>query len=123
MSLEELEMKFTPFLPKTGTTVQRLKSRRRNQEIVELRHMFSFLAKKMGYSLASIANHLELRDHSTIIHGLKTFRDRYETDLDYRDRYDAINNYVKRHTKHIDESSIVDNADKAPSKSGSTLFS
>jgi chromosomal replication initiator protein len=100
--LEELNSYFTKFLPiKFGEKVS-LQSSNRMREIVELRSIFCFFAKNMKYSLKNIGFHLGERDHTTVIHGLKSFRDLLETNEGFRQKYLTIHKYIIEQTKSVD---------------------
>lgn len=48
-------------------------SHRRNKELVDARHLLTFLASKhLAISSVALGKHLE-RDHSSILHAVKTF--------------------------------------------------
>ena len=49
----------------------------------------------MRYTLLEIGQYIGKRDHSTVIHGITTFRSLYETDHNFRQKYQAIVNIIK----------------------------
>jgi hypothetical protein len=99
MSLEELDQHFQRFLPvKFGDRVP-LQTKRRMREIVELRSIFCHLAKNMKYSLCTIGTHLGGRDHTTVIHGLRIFRDLMDTNDSFRQKFLMIHKHIKENTK------------------------
>lgn len=101
MSLEELDGLFTKFLPTRFGNPLPLQTSWRMREIVELRSIFCFMAKNMKYSLKNIGLHLK-RDHTTVMHGLKIFRDLFDTDEVFRLKYLAIQKYIIEQTKSVD---------------------
>ena len=118
LSLEELESYFEPHLPTIYGKKQELKTRCRYRPLPELRFIFSQIARTMRYNLREIGTYLGGRDHTTIVHGLQTFRNLYETDERFKERYHQIVNEIrKRH-----ESSIVDNPDQEQDQSKSDLL-
>jgi len=96
ISLIELKEYFNPFLPttKTGKKIP-LESKSRISELVELRHMYFYLARSMGYKLVAIARSLNKIDHTTVVHGLKTFHNLMEVDEKYKVKFLTILNYIK----------------------------
>lgn len=96
ISLIELKQHFDFFLPVTskGKKIP-LESKSRINEIVELRHMYAYLARTMGYKLVAIARSLNKLDHTTVIHGLKTFHNLMEVDEKYKTKFLTILNYIK----------------------------
>lgn len=119
ISLEELEECFVPFLPKLGGTVVKLTSKLRKREIVELRHMYFHMAKEIGFSLVSIGEHIGNRDHTTVIHGIKSFKSLYETDDTYRKKYNMIFNHIKK----LYDTPVMEYAHQTQAESESSLFS
>jgi chromosomal replication initiator protein len=68
-----------PFLNKNGVTIEELRSKDRNKEIVRLRHIAMYLAKRYSKkSLTEIANYFSRKDHTTVIHAI----DKVEQELD-----------------------------------------
>jgi hypothetical protein len=105
ISLTDLEKCFQEFLPKKYGKIHILSSTLRVRKLVELRFIFFHIARKMGYGLKDIGQYLGKRDHTTVIHGLKTFRNLYETDENFKNLYYKIVNIIKNNY----ESSIMDN--------------
>lgn len=98
MSLEELKACFTPFLPRLYGKVLKLDAKSRKREIVELRHIFTFIARKLGYSFTFIGAFLNKRDHTTIINNLRMFNNLIETDPEFRNKYNNILKHIKKTT-------------------------
>lgn len=117
MSLSELKSHFRKFLPKHFEKLLTLESSSRKREVVDLRFMYFKLARGMGYSLSLIGLSVN-RDHTTVIHGLEQFRNIYETNDIFRQKYQNIVNYIK--TKY--EPSIVDYAYKMEPESESNIL-
>ncbi len=109
LSLDELEQQFKQFLPKNSAIITSLKSKRRKKEIVELRQMFCYMARKMGYSLTSVGKHLGNKHHTTIMHNIKTFHNLFETDQNYRYRYSVIHHQIKFNY----DAPVMDSVDEA----------
>jgi hypothetical protein len=99
MSLDKLIKHFEEFLPIIDGKKYSLLSKRRFKELVKIRHMYCFIAKTMGYSLKSVGYSLGKVDHTTVIHALRTFSDRYETEPIYRSEYHTIFEKIKEKHK------------------------
>lgn len=112
MSLEQLESYFIPFLPRIfKKPILSLGDRSRMRELVELRHIFFYIAKSFGFSLSSIGIYLNKRDHTTVIHGIRTFRDLVETDPNFKQKYNEILNHIKQN-HHEYNPSVMDSSDQ-----------
>lgn len=96
LTLNQLESYFQSFMPSVFGKKVALSSKNRIRPLVELRFMFFFIARQMKYTLLEIGQHLGKRDHTTVLHGLKTFRNLYETDVRFKSTYDKIINNIKR---------------------------
>lgn len=108
MSLEQLESYFTPFLPKKFDKVVQLKQKIRIREITELRSIFCYLARNMKYSLKTIGEYLNGRDHTTVIHSVNTFKDLIETCGTFREKYYRVLDHIKQINNIEDGSSIME---------------
>lgn len=108
MTLEQLESYFTPFLPKKYDKVVHLKQKIRIREITELRSIFCYLARNMRYSLKTIGEYLNGRDHTTVIHSVNTFKDLIETCGTFREKYYRVLDHIKQINNIEDESSIME---------------
>lgn len=95
LTLSELEKYFTPYTPKVFGKKVILSSKNRSRPLVELRFIFFFIARQMRYGLLEIGQHLGKRDHTTVLHGLKTFKNLYETDIQFKAKYHKIINQIK----------------------------
>jgi hypothetical protein len=96
LTLSQLETYFEQFIPTIHNKKPSMSSKNRVRPLVELRFTFFFIARQMRYTLIEIAKHLGKRDHSTVIHGLRTFKNLYETDDKFRFRYNTIINNIKK---------------------------
>lgn len=68
-----------------GVTVDLIVSKTRKREPVDARHIYCAIMKKeFDYSLQNIGTFLSNRDHTTVIHSIETFNDRYETEEGYQ---------------------------------------
>ena len=113
LTLNELEQYFIPFTPHVFGKKTSLSSKNRTRPLVELRFIFFFIARQMRYSLLEIGQYLGKRDHTTVIHGLSTFKNLYQTDVRFKAQYEAIINQIK----HDHEPSAVEYLDKMEFKS------
>lgn len=112
MKLEELESYFEPFLPSLRNgKVLRINAKQRNREVVDLRIMFSYLARTMGYSLCEIGRYTN-KHHSTVINHLDVFKALIETSDKFREKYKTIIKHIKIHYKNDDKLSTMVYIDK-----------
>ena len=96
LTLPELEKYFEPYLPTIFNKKVNLSAKDRCRGIVELRCIFFFIARSMRYGLKQLGTYMGGRDHTTVIHGVNTFRNLYETDPLFRDKYYLIINQIKK---------------------------
>lgn len=76
-------------------TTSKILSRIREREVVDARHMYAAVLKfEFGHTYEHIGEILD-RDHTTIIHALETYRDRYKHYEDYRGVADGIFEEIK----------------------------
>jgi hypothetical protein len=108
LSLNELESYFTSLLPIQFNERVPLSNKNRMRPIVELRSIFTFIARSMGYTYKDIGIYLGGRDHTTTIHSATVFKNLYETDDTFRNKYFTIINNIKNNY----EPSTVDDTDK-----------
>ena len=118
MSLIELEGYFEQYLPTIYGKKQRLGAKSRSRPLVELRFVFCQIARSMQYNLKEIGQHLGGRDHTTVLHGLTTFKNLYETDERFKELYHNIINNIKKYY----ESSAMDYLDQTQDKPQSNIF-
>lgn len=108
LSLETLQEMFEPFLPVQCDRKLSLHSKHRYRELVELRNMYCYLARMMGYSLIVVGQSLGNRDHTTIIHNVTCFKNLMETNDPFRQKYQTILTYIKQQY----ESSVMAKSDQ-----------
>lgn len=65
----------------------------RKKEIVYLRKIYCMIASDYGYTLVNIGKSLN-RDHSTVIHSLKSGYDLLETDEEFRNLYIDVSSFI-----------------------------
>ncbi len=74
-----------------GVSVEEMKSRCRKRDLVVARQLSAYIIKeKTKLSLTSIANALGLKDHSTVIHSLKTVNNLYGIDNFVTEKLDLL---------------------------------
>jgi hypothetical protein len=112
LTLPELEKYFEPYLPTYYNKKLTLAAKDRTRGLVELRCIFFFIARSMRYGLKQLGKYLGGRDHTTVIHGVNTFRNLYETDPLFRNKYYLIINQIKKDY----ESSTLDPLDQMECK-------
>jgi len=124
ISLKDLKDVFIPFLPMRYGRQLHLHNKSRQRDLVELRNIYCFMAKRMKYSLKTIGHSIGNRDHTTVIHNLRSFADRMDTEETFRAKYQMIDRHL-RETLNIetDESPIVDESDQISDKSESAILS
>ena len=91
ISLDDLKKIVDSHLPgKFETNGWTLESKYRYREVVMLRQIFCYIAKKQGYNLKAIGEKLGNRDHTTVIHSVRTASDLLATDPVFISIYDNI---------------------------------
>lgn len=118
LPLNILEKQFDDFLPSLYGRTVTITCKRRIRPIMELRCFFSFIARTMGYNLTDIAKYMK-KDHTTIIHHIKTFNNLYETQENFRDKYIKILNKIK----NLYELSAMVHSSKVENEPKPSLFS
>lgn len=109
MTLNELQLYFDNFLPIINNKKILLTSKRRFREIAELRFIYCFLSRQLGFRLKEIGRSLGNKDHTTIIHSLKTFTDLMETSENFKNKYFMVFNYItEAYKSEKNESPVVD---------------
>jgi chromosomal replication initiator protein len=74
-----------------GLTKEQIISRSRKRECVESRHLIAYIIKrKTRFSLAKIGEMVGGKDHTTIIHSIRTFEDLFGTDSVFRERCENV---------------------------------
>jgi chromosomal replication initiation ATPase DnaA len=93
IDLSKLEKIINSFIPEYSIEYYKIKSISdftKRREISDLRHIFCRIAKNMGYTLISIGNHLNNRDHTTVINSCKKFENLIKTDDLFKEKYERI---------------------------------
>jgi chromosomal replication initiator protein len=94
LTISEIIRKACDFL---GVSVEKIQSKRRDLYIVDARRMLSgVLYYDTGYRLtkSEIGKFMGGRDHTTIIHHLRTLTTICETEPDYKERYYQLHLFV-----------------------------
>lgn len=78
-----------------GVSWADITSRRRDREVSEARQMMFYVLMLKGHTCVQIGDWFS-RDHSTILHGKKTIRERIEVEQDIRERVERILDRVER---------------------------
>ena len=112
ISLSELKDCFTPFLPLLRGVPAELDNRSRKKDLVELRVIFSFIARSMGYTLEDIGDVLGKKDHTTVIHSITCFKNWVAVDPIFRDKFNIILNYIVVIQNKQNESSTLEHTDQ-----------
>jgi chromosomal replication initiator protein len=74
-----------------GLTKEQIISRSRKRECVESRHLIAYIIKrKTRFSLSKIGEMVGGKDHTTIIHSIRTFEDLFGTDSVFRERCENV---------------------------------
>ncbi len=95
LSLDDLVKCFDRHLPKNkNKKVLSLKSKVRKRQLADLRRIFCAIARSMGYTFMQIGRFLGKRDHSTIMHSVKSFKILFETDESFKTLYFTILNTI-----------------------------
>ena len=108
LTLPELESYFQEYLPTVFGKKLPLANKNRCRELVELRCIFFFIGRCMHYSLKPMGKYLNGRDHTTVLHGIRTFKNLYDTDPNFKKRYYEIINKIKADY----EPSVVEHVDQ-----------
>lgn len=117
IDLDILENIINSFLPTykigNGIIVKSIKHKTRLRVVVELRHIFCYIAKSMGYNLISIGKYLNDRDHTTVINSITKFKNLFDTnDEGFMEKYEIIseklNDYLNGNEllQPVDEESV-----------------
>jgi hypothetical protein len=95
LPLAVLKGYFEPFLPTRYHKKHSLGSKFRYRELTDLRNIYCYLARNMGYSLNEIAKSLNNRDHTTVINCIRKFKDLINTDPEFKNKYIKVINHIK----------------------------
>ncbi|PEN08819.1 chromosomal replication initiator protein DnaA [Longimonas halophila] len=73
-----------------------IRAKTRKREVVRARQIAMYFCKEMTqHSLKTIGLHFGGRDHSTVIHAVKTVEDQVDTDTQFRDAVDQIGRKIE----------------------------
>lgn len=82
-----------------GISVSNLESKGRKTELVYGRQMFFWFAKnKTRRTLKDIGKSVSGRDHTTVIHGLRTLKNRFDTEENVRTDIFNVSELLKKFT-------------------------
>lgn len=109
MSLNELENYFVEFYPYKFGKTHNLRSKARFRELVDLRIIFTQIARTMNYTYYNIGRYLGGRHHTTVLNYSVLFKNLMETSHPFTDQYHNIYNFIK--TKK-NESSTLESIDQ-----------
>jgi chromosomal replication initiator protein len=74
-----------------------LQSKRKHKSVAEPRQICMWLARKRTrFSLEEIGGHFGGRDHTTVMHSIKTVDDRVNTEPDFADQTQHLDQQVQR---------------------------
>lgn len=78
-----------------GVSTSDIVGRSRKREKVDARHIFcAILYQKFNYKLTKIGEIVDGRDHTTIIHAVSSYKDRFKNEDDYKDKVLRIFNTI-----------------------------
>lgn len=93
-----------------GVGLEAMKSKCRNREFVEARHIAMYFCKKFtNSSLKFIGKEFGNRDHSTVIHALQSVSNLIDTDKSKRELINRIQNIIKNKNDECRNESIAKN--------------
>ena len=79
-----------------GVKVSDLQSKRRNKSIAFPRQVCMYLAREhTSYSLAEIGGYFGGRDHTTVLHGVRTITDKMTQDAEVQRQVSSLANHIK----------------------------
>ena len=120
MSLNELEQYFIKFFPHKFGKIQTLRSKPRFRELIDLRIIFTQIARTMNYTYYNIGQYLGGRHHTTVLNYSVLFRNLMENNPPFRLLYHKIFKHIKQKTN---ESSVMVNLDQVFSEPQSDILS
>lgn len=121
VSLNVLKDWFKDLLPfKNGERVK-IDTNRRHHDIVQMRMIFCYVARAMGYSVTSIGRILK-RDHTTVVHNSRVLKDLLETNLAYREKCQQVLEYLKEKSRDYDPK-LLECSDQTQDNDESALLS
>ena len=78
-----------------GITVSQILNKSRKREVINGRFIFCGIMKDyFGHSLKKIGEYVGNRDHTTIIHAVEKYHDRYENEDHFRNAVNMIYNKI-----------------------------
>ena len=92
MSMESMMARTCQFFE---VNIEQLQSKWRKREVVEARYFFYYYAKNIESKTLVMLGNATNRDHTTIIHGLRTMENLFETDRAYRERWVRFVEFMK----------------------------
>lgn len=111
VSLEQLKEYFEPFLPKLHGKKLTLSNRSRIRDLVELKQMYVYFAKSMGYKYVPIGRALGQRDHSTAVHSMQVFNNLMHTNFLFKEKFQTIYEYIKLKQKENGTPALADSTE------------
>ena len=100
MSLNDLEKNFSEYYPYKFGKFHNLRSKGRYRQLVDLRVIFTQMARTMNYTFYDIGQYLGGRHHTTILNYAVLFKDLMETSDTFRQLYASIFKHVKLKTEN-----------------------
>lgn len=77
-----------------------VRARTRKREIVQARQVGMYFSKQLTkHSLKTIGLHFGGRDHSTVIHAIRSVKNEMDTNSVFRDTVDAIEKKIEMHAR------------------------
>lgn len=123
MTLEQLECHFNTFMELNQFYHKlNLKSKKRVRKLVEIRIIFCYLARMMGYKLEYLGAYLN-KHHSTVIYNLVAFNNLMQTSEEFRFKFKEIITYIKTNYEPHDELPAMVYFNKVWSESKPTILS
>lgn len=107
ITLSELEKHILLFMsPRNPEDHYDLKAKGRQRSMVQLRMVFSQMARTFGYTYKVIGKYLN-RDHTTVIHNVRTSANLIDVgDEIYLELFNGITDYLKEYYKHESDETL-----------------
>lgn len=119
MNLDDLLSIINEFIPKhLKSRYSDISTTCRKKELSELRNIFCYIARNMGYTLKEVGYNIGGRDHTTIIHAVRNFNNALDTDPEFQILYANIIAEIKLIEDGL---TILQPTHEAETESGSTL--
>jgi len=100
MSLNDLEKHFSEYYPFKFGKYHNLRTNARYRTLIDLRVIFTQIARTMNYTFYDIGQYLGGRHHTTIINYAVLFKDLMETSEPFRQLHTSIFKHIKNKTKN-----------------------